>query len=87
MTIHNPKLNVYKDVLSVYRIIIENEENLYTGLLILSDVCDIIKSRFLEVPYPKRNEKIWIVYNIHLYICCIFQIIFFTRLISLILFF
>lgn len=62
------KLNVYKDVLSVYRIIIENEENLYTGLLILSDVCDIIKSRFLEVPYPKRNEKIWIVYNIHLYI-------------------
>lgn len=68
MTIHNPKLNVYKDVLSAYRIIIENEENLYTGLLILSDVCDIIKSRFLEVPYPKRNEKIWIVYNIHLYI-------------------
>lgn len=68
MTIHNPKLNVYKDVLSAYRIIIENEENLYTGLLILSDVCDIIKSRFLEVPYPKRNEKIWIVYNIHLHI-------------------
>lgn len=87
MTIHNPKLNVYKDVLSAYRIIIENDEHLYTGLLILSDVCYIIKSRFLEVPYPKRNEKIWIVYNIHLYICCIFQIIFFTRLISLILFF